>query len=216
MYTKVIETGQPAHFEQHFQEDGFEQWFEVIAVKFEDGVSVSFSDITARKVAETDLKTFHERLRSAFNSSQSGFFIYDAVLEQDQCKDFTLVDANELGIYLMDLSKEELLDLPMSASIPGILGHSLFAQLIDVYQTGHFLDTEVCLNYDQNKPQWFHLSAVKLEKGIFLSMRDITESKEREELLLIALGNEKQLNDRLAQREEELTQSEEELLFAAP
>ncbi|MGB3187954.1 MAG: PAS domain S-box protein [Limnoraphis sp.] len=55
-YIQVVETGQPHDIEILYDADGITGWFHNMAVKLEDGVAVSFSDISDRKQAEEALR----------------------------------------------------------------------------------------------------------------------------------------------------------------
>jgi PAS domain S-box-containing protein len=58
-YVRVTTTGVPHNEEIHYEADGVSGWFRNVAIRLNDGVAVSFSDITARKRVE------QERLRLA-------------------------------------------------------------------------------------------------------------------------------------------------------
>ena len=55
----VVDTGQPADFEQYYNGEGFNHWFRITGVKLGDGVVSSIEDITARKRLEEE----HLRMR---------------------------------------------------------------------------------------------------------------------------------------------------------
>lgn len=71
-YVKVVETGQAHDLEVHYQDDGIEGWFRNVCVKLDDGVAVYFSDITARKQAETALRASEQEFRAVFELAGSG------------------------------------------------------------------------------------------------------------------------------------------------
>jgi PAS domain S-box-containing protein len=54
-YVQVVETGEPHDIEIAYEADNIHGWFRNMAVKLEDGVAVSFYDITNRKRYETEL-----------------------------------------------------------------------------------------------------------------------------------------------------------------
>lgn len=51
-FVKVVETGQPDSLEVYYEDDAIRGWFRNMAVKLDDGVAVSFNDITKRKEDE--------------------------------------------------------------------------------------------------------------------------------------------------------------------
>ncbi len=56
-YARVVTTGMPYDGEQHYAHDGLSTWFHIVAVRLgEDGLAVTFADISARKRAEADAR----------------------------------------------------------------------------------------------------------------------------------------------------------------
>lgn len=51
----IVETGEPRNIEIFYDADGIHGWFRSMIVKLEDGIAVSFSDITERKQREREL-----------------------------------------------------------------------------------------------------------------------------------------------------------------
>lgn len=64
-YQRVVTTGLPEHF-QHFEEvNGLRVWFQVAAVKMQDGIAVTFADISDSKEAEAKIAIAYEELKKA-------------------------------------------------------------------------------------------------------------------------------------------------------
>jgi PAS domain S-box-containing protein len=59
-YVRVVETGQSHDIELSCRAEGIDGWFRNMTVKLNDGVAVSFSDITARKRTEDALRFLAE------------------------------------------------------------------------------------------------------------------------------------------------------------
>ncbi|MBD2158953.1 PAS domain-containing protein [Leptolyngbya sp. FACHB-16] len=74
-YVRVVETGESHDIELQYEVNGIIGWFRNMAVKLEDGLAVSFSDITARKQAEAE----REHLLQDLATEQARF---EAVLRQ--------------------------------------------------------------------------------------------------------------------------------------
>lgn len=64
-YVRVVETGEPHDLEMHYDTSSIRGWFRNMAVKLDDGVAVSFSDITSRKQAEAERERLLEREKTA-------------------------------------------------------------------------------------------------------------------------------------------------------
>ncbi|NBC31705.1 MAG: response regulator [Alphaproteobacteria bacterium] len=69
-YVRVVETGEPFEAVHHYSHDGLENWFQIRAVRFQDGFVVTFADVT-------DLKTAEQRLVDAIECLDEGFVLWD-------------------------------------------------------------------------------------------------------------------------------------------
>ncbi|MBD1875216.1 PAS domain S-box protein [Nodosilinea sp. FACHB-131] len=64
LYVQVTESGNPVRRQFHYSHDGFDTWFENMAVQLGDGFAVTFSDITPLKRSEHDLQQANQQLAS--------------------------------------------------------------------------------------------------------------------------------------------------------
>ncbi|CAD5954967.1 Sensor histidine kinase TmoS [Planktothrix tepida] len=76
-YVRVVETGEPHDIELCYQSEGIMGWFRNMCVKIGDGVAISFSDISDRKLSEAALLQSEERLRVALKSAPITLFNQD-------------------------------------------------------------------------------------------------------------------------------------------
>jgi PAS domain S-box-containing protein len=79
-YVKVVETGEPHDLELRYESEGIEGWFRNMAVKLEDGVAISFSDITKRKQQEAERIDLLERERAARAQAETANRVKDEFL----------------------------------------------------------------------------------------------------------------------------------------
>jgi PAS domain-containing protein len=79
-YRQIVETGQPYDAEVHYDADGIRGWFRNMTVRFDDGVAVSFFDITDRKQLEAALRLGQERFAVALKHSPILVYNCDAQL----------------------------------------------------------------------------------------------------------------------------------------
>ncbi|WP_460635086.1 sensor histidine kinase [Larkinella harenae] len=76
LYVRVTETGQPESSISYYRDDlGLEGWFEVSAVKQDDGIVVTFMNITDQKKTESELQQKNEALQRSNQSLQSFAYI---------------------------------------------------------------------------------------------------------------------------------------------
>ncbi|GAB1545211.1 hypothetical protein NUACC21_78870 [Scytonema sp. NUACC21] len=79
-YVRVVETGEPHDIEISYDSDGILGWFRNMAVKLDDGIAISFSDISQRKKDEQERMQLLERERAARAEAESANHIKDEFL----------------------------------------------------------------------------------------------------------------------------------------
>ncbi|MGZ3978374.1 MAG: PAS domain S-box protein [Flavisolibacter sp.] len=100
-YRTVLETGVTSKFEHHYRGEGFDHWFEVIAIKHNDGLVLGINDISGRKKVEEELRKNNNLLRQAEDLIRMGTWTYEIATGQFKWSD---------GMYqLFGLNKEKVL-----------------------------------------------------------------------------------------------------------
>ncbi|XWK90952.1 MAG: PAS domain S-box protein [Phormidium sp.] len=79
-YVKVVETGEPHDIELRYESEGIVGWFRNMAVKLDDGVAISFSDVSDRKRAEVEREELLARERTAREQAEAANRIKDEFL----------------------------------------------------------------------------------------------------------------------------------------
>jgi two-component system, chemotaxis family, sensor kinase Cph1 len=73
LYVSVVETGETVNREFYCKQDGDNSiWLHIVAVKLNDGLAVTFRNITDRKRAEIALRDSEERFRAIFEQAAVG------------------------------------------------------------------------------------------------------------------------------------------------
>jgi len=100
-YIQVVQTGKPLVLESVFYEDrrvsGF---FDVQAVKMDDGLAVSWRDVTHRHLAEEALRLSEERFYKAFH-------LNPAIMSISRVADGSYIDVNRRWIESTGYSRDE-------------------------------------------------------------------------------------------------------------
>ncbi|MBW4671660.1 MAG: PAS domain S-box protein [Cyanomargarita calcarea GSE-NOS-MK-12-04C] len=76
-YVQVAETGQPSDIELFYEADGITGWFRIVTIKIDDGVAISFSDISDRKQAEQELQESEEKLNLFVRYAPASVAMFD-------------------------------------------------------------------------------------------------------------------------------------------
>ena len=79
-YIKVVETGEPHDIELRYESEGIVGWFRNMAVKLDDGVAISFSDVSDRKRAEAEREELLAREKTAREQAEAANRIKDEFL----------------------------------------------------------------------------------------------------------------------------------------
>lgn len=67
-YVEVVESGQPLQTEIYYQHDGIDAWFDIMAVKLNNGFAVTFSNVTQIKESEKALQQANQQLEKQIDT----------------------------------------------------------------------------------------------------------------------------------------------------
>lgn len=62
-YVKVVESGEPLHLEHYYEHQGLRLWLEIAAVKLEDGLAITFADISEKKSSQENIRKAFDELK---------------------------------------------------------------------------------------------------------------------------------------------------------
>ncbi len=198
-YERVALTGEPVRFEQHAQVLG--RWFDVYVYAL-DGpaphrIALLFTNITARKQAEEELRHAEERYRERLEQQVAE---RTRALGESQARLQSVFDSITNAVALLRvvhdgaggiLDFEYVLVNPVTQAYHGsqnLIGRryrdllrgtqrqAAFEQLAAVVETGRRADFEVFDDYEGHN-HWFRLVGVKVDDGVLYTAEDITPRK---------------------------------------
>ncbi|MBT8484560.1 MAG: response regulator [Phycisphaerales bacterium] len=164
----VVETGQPASYEQCCEEGPEKRWYQIAAVPLGDGFAVTFADITARRRAESE----RQRL---FALSLDLLFIADRF---GRFRQLNPVWESTLGI-----SVEALLEQPLLDRVHPDDTHIARIAAVRLARGESVADLELRYRCGDGSYRWLVCSAVAENGLIYGVARDISRRKEEERLL---------------------------------
>ncbi|WP_413164326.1 PAS domain S-box protein [Capilliphycus salinus ALCB114379] len=198
-YVEVVETGQPHNIEILYDADDIRGWFHNMAVKLDDGVAVSFNDISARKGAEEALRASEAAAKARAEELEILMEAVPAAIWIAQDRHCHQMSANLSAYELMRMSPGSITtatpidgqnrlpfkqqrngkdipppELPMQKA--GRTGQEVEAEMEFVFDSG-----DVSYVYGKAVPLRNELGQVRGVIGAFL---DVTERKRAEEALL--------------------------------
>jgi len=144
-------------------------------------VLVSFDDITDERLKEEALQTSRDLLSSVLSSSLDGVMVFSAIRDEaDAIVDFECVLVNPQAEKLIGSTAEDVVGVRLRETMPKQEEKGLFEAYCQVVETGEPAQMEI--HYDTDTlDAWFHVMAVKVENGVAVTYRDITERKEAEQ-----------------------------------
>ncbi len=95
IYLRVLETGVPHQFETHYQTDGYDRHFALSVAKLNDGLVVSYNNISESKQAQRQLETLVLELRQTNESLEQFAYVASHDLQEPLRKIISFGDALE-------------------------------------------------------------------------------------------------------------------------
>lgn len=181
-YKEVVETGESISFEQFYPQDDLNKWFQISAVKLEDGFTVTFEDITNFKDTVFELKTKGDKYRKLFNESIDSIFLID--------EDFQILEANASFMELFGYEFQALEDKSIEMMFSSDQNFSDFKK--ELINTGKVEEFEFYLKHHDGSRRYCLINCVviKEESGQSNSylgvIRDMTKRKQAEKQILQA------------------------------
>ncbi|CCH00999.1 Phytochrome-like protein cph1 [Fibrella aestuarina BUZ 2] len=199
LYKHTAETGEPGRTEVYYNHDGLDFWLAISTHQLGDGFVVTFTDISAHKQANQAAEKYAEELVTAFDTSQTGMFLFLPVYnEQGELTDFRFKVANrQLGSYVGQEPARLAGELG-SKWFPDYLTNGLFDSYRKAYITGR--TQRFNFHYDGSGiDAWLDIMASKLGDQVLVTFTDFTHLKQLQEQLENSVADLRRTNANLEQ-----------------
>ncbi|QLG44975.1 ATP-binding protein [Costertonia aggregata] len=198
-------TGETQTHEALYDFDGEKMWFTNTINKLGNGVTNTARDTTKEKNAEAKLKAFNERLEeqnltlldsrgflnNIFKSISSVVMNLASVRdEKGKIVDFEILFMNDAINEVTGDIPETIKHKKASEIFPTIFTSGVFEKLVACIEENRQMEYETSYEKDGHT-LWFQATAIKLNDGVTVTTRDITEEKRKSEELV-------SLNEQLA------------------
>ncbi|NJK68291.1 MAG: response regulator [Microcoleus sp. CSU_2_2] len=123
-------------------------------------------------------------LASVLNNSLDGVIAFAAVRDsQENIVDFKWLLLNPAAEKMSCLASNDLVGKYLLEEIYQVRHNGLFDLYVSVVETGETVDQEFYCEYDKHTSVWLHIVAVKLNDGLAVTFRNITDRKRAEAAL---------------------------------
>ncbi|WP_247237599.1 ATP-binding protein [Telluribacter sp. SYSU D00476] len=170
-YVEVIETGTPFATVKHYPDK--DQTFHVAASKYEDGMILSYYNLTERQWAERKAQQQTQALQTILDSSQDAIVLWEPIRNQDnEIIDFKTYQFNQAALLDGMFSDEDYHHLTLTGISPGASEYmSKYAQ---VMETGTPLRVERHIQR-RGRELWIDISLSKLGDKMLAIYKNVSE-----------------------------------------
>ncbi|GAB3022230.1 PAS domain-containing sensor histidine kinase [Spirosoma pulveris] len=182
-YTEVVLTGQPFRTETEFDYGGGNGWYDVSAVKREDGIVLTIQDKSGQKQAERQLKDQAQVLKSISDNTPAGLVLWEAVRDdtpERKVIDFRYCLTNLMNTYVTGHPAETLIGQNLLTLFPRFRGTELEFALRETLETGR-TQRMVFTYYRETNDGWFDAQFIRIGDGrstdkVLMTYMDVTEA----------------------------------------
>ncbi|MBC3790001.1 PAS domain-containing sensor histidine kinase [Spirosoma utsteinense] len=196
MYVHTVETEEPQTTELYYDHDGIRLWLNIATKKLDDGLVITYSDISERKRLQQALeasidetKQQAELTRSMLNGAINGVLLLEPLRDQvtGLVTDFRIRGGNPAVYVLTGIDPDSAVGRTMSDVYPGYKENGFFDLYCCAMSTGEPQRIENRYQ-DDNLEGWFEVSAMRqrfadVGDGIVLTFSNTTEMRKAQEAI---------------------------------
>lgn len=176
LYKETLITGKPGQGEVYYKDDHLEGWYELSVVKMDDGIVVTFTDVTQRRLAINEIERQKSLLDNVLKYSPSGITVTEVVrnAEGKVVNGHTIL-ANEMAEPFIGVSREILLSKTVAEIDPNVLDSHLFQMAVNALETGEPFTTQY---YFEPGNRWLEFSVARMDADHLINtFTDVSSSK---------------------------------------
>jgi PAS domain S-box-containing protein len=158
------------------------------------GVLVCFEDITDQQLKDEALQTSRDLLSSVLSSSLDGIMVFSSVRDEfGRIADLECILANPQAEKMVGRASDDIIGRRIGELLPVQEEKGYIDAYVDVIETGEPLEAEI--EYDTEEGHtWLQVVGVKVEDGVAITFRDVSERKEAAQAMAAANAKLEQRN----------------------
>lgn len=171
---EVVKTGKPQRHELF--STAMNRWYDYTVVKLDDGVAVTWQDITEQKHALAQVHEQKNLLDNILRYSSNGITVSEAIRDEEgRIIDFKAIVANQASELSSGVSAELLLSRPISEIDPRMMQTPIVQQAISTLKTGVSFIQQFYFGAGE---RWLEITVSKMDDDHLINIfTDVTEIK---------------------------------------
>jgi signal transduction histidine kinase len=196
MHVRVCTTGKPETTEVFYQQNQLDAWYYISSVKLDDGILVTFSDITEQKKNTELVEQNRNLLSNILEHSPAGISVTEVIRDEEgKITDGRTIISNDIAGAFTGIPKEVYLNKTINEIDPNIMKSHLYQQALHTLATGEPFHAQYFFEPAQ---RWLELSVSKMDDDHLINIfMDITSAKESQLQLERSLHELKRSNENL-------------------
>ncbi|GAB3642392.1 PAS domain-containing sensor histidine kinase [Spirosoma arcticum] len=179
-WVAVVETGEPLHFFEHFQQGNKNVWYETRAVRLGDGLIESFSDVTELRRVQATQQEQAELLKTIVENGKVGMTLFDVIRDDSGViVDFEYVFTNSVNAANTGRTVAEMTGNRLLQLFPGIVDTPFFSTIVEAANTGEARQV-VIPYFADGVSGWYDITFVGMGNRVLFTDLDVTKNKQAE------------------------------------
>ncbi|WP_041257354.1 PAS domain-containing sensor histidine kinase [Fibrella aestuarina] len=173
-YRQVLETGERQTVETYYPDQN--SWRAITVVPIEEGVMVTYLDITARKKADEAVSQQAQLLNDIMESGPMGLVVLKAEPSAARVQDFSVVRMNSLFRDEICQSKTDLIGKPLAAAFHNARESGLLSRCILGVKLGEAQEFEMPSGTNGHR-NWYRVAMAPQNDQLILALTDVTATR---------------------------------------
>ncbi|MEZ0612139.1 ATP-binding protein [Fibrella sp. WM1] len=173
-YLRVCNTGEKHTIETYYPEQN--KWRAITVVPIEEGVMVTYLDITARKKADEAVSQQAQLLNDIMESGPMGLVVLKAEPSAARVQDFSVVRMNSLFRDEICQTQTDLIGKPLAAAFHNARESGLLSRCILGVKLGEAQEFEMPSGANGHR-SWYRVAMAPQKDQLILALTDITATR---------------------------------------